>query len=144
MTAKYYPLTLEELKKLVSDPEVSLGDIDTSQITSMDKLFRDSERQDFSGIESWNTANVKSMKSLFENARFFNHPIGSWNTGSVTNMQSMFRNAVQFNQPLDGWDTSHVKNMKELFANARSFNQPVGYWNTVERSKKLTTKTIGS
>ncbi len=63
MTAKHHPATLEELKALVSDPEVALGDIDTAQITSMERLFRDSERRDFAGIETWNTANVTPRMS---------------------------------------------------------------------------------
>ena len=130
MTAKYNPATLEELKTLVSDPDVNLGDIDTTQITSMEKLFRDSNRRDFSGIETWNTSHVKCMKCMFQNAEYFNHPIGNWDTSSVTDMQSMFRGAVSFNQPLANWDTSRVKNMKELFLFARSFNQPIGSWNT--------------
>lgn len=130
MTAKYNPATLEELKTLVSDPDVNLGDIDTTQITSMEKLFRDSNRRDFSGIETWNTSHVKCMKCMFQNAEYFNHPIGNWDTSSVTDMQSMFRGAVSFNQPLANWDTSRVKNMKELFLFAKSFNQPIGSWNT--------------
>ena len=64
MTTKYNPVTLEELKTLVSLPDVNLADIDTSQITSMEKLFCNSIRRDFSGIENWNTSMVKSMKSL--------------------------------------------------------------------------------
>ena len=114
MTAKYNPATLEELKTLVSDPDVNLGDIDTTQITSMEKLFRDSNRRDFSGIETWNTSHVKCMKCMFQNAEYFNHPIGNWDTSSVTDMQSMFRGAVSFNQPLANWDTSRVKNMNSM------------------------------
>ena len=64
MAVKYNPSTLEELNTLVSDPDVNLGEIDTSQITSMEKLFRDSKRRDFSGIETWNTSNVKCMSPV--------------------------------------------------------------------------------
>ena len=48
---KFQPTTKKELQALVDDPEVNLGDIDTSKITDMSHLFFDSERTDFSGIE---------------------------------------------------------------------------------------------
>ena len=41
-TYKYRPTTKEELKKLVEDESIYLGDIDTSLITDMSELFRES------------------------------------------------------------------------------------------------------
>ena len=43
MEYKYQPRTKEELKDLCEDESVYLGDIDTSLITDMSKLFQDSE-----------------------------------------------------------------------------------------------------
>ncbi|WP_206193862.1 hypothetical protein [Brachyspira hampsonii] len=37
---KYKPQTIEELQKLVKDENTYLGDIDTSLITDMSRLFR--------------------------------------------------------------------------------------------------------
>ena len=36
---KYYPQTKDELKALVDNEDIYLGDIDTSAITDMSKLF---------------------------------------------------------------------------------------------------------
>lgn len=63
--AKYSPKSCDELKELVDDESVNLGDIDTSAITDMSGVF-DCEREDFSGIEKWDTSKVKNMGSVFE------------------------------------------------------------------------------
>ena len=76
--AKFQPRTKDELKILVQDKSLYLGNIDTSLITDMSSLFKDSKRKDFSGIEIWNVSNVEDMSFMFESAKFFNQPIGSW------------------------------------------------------------------
>lgn len=58
--AKYSPKSCDELKELVDDESVNLGDIDTSAITDMSGIFCDCEREDFSGIEKWDTSNVEN------------------------------------------------------------------------------------
>ncbi|BDB65740.1 hypothetical protein T36_2219 (plasmid) [Helicobacter cinaedi] len=127
---KYKPQTKEELKELVKDESIHLGDIDTTHITNMSSLFEDSTRNDFSGIEKWNVSNVKYMTSMFAGATNFNQPLDSWDTSNVKNMSCMFYNAKNFNQPLDSWDTSNVENMSCMFYNAKNFNQPLDSWNT--------------
>ena len=65
---KYRPENRFELELLVGDLSVNLGDIDTSLITDMSHLFHgeysfaaddeENGREDFSGIEKWNTSRV--------------------------------------------------------------------------------------
>ncbi|EMZ37468.1 hypothetical protein C826_02033 [Helicobacter bilis WiWa] len=57
----YHPKTKEELLNLIDDKSVYLGDIDTSAITDMSGLFRDSNRTDFSGIEYWDVSSVVDL-----------------------------------------------------------------------------------
>lgn len=128
--AKYNPKSKEELQKLVNDESVNLGDIATSAITNMKDLFKDSNRSDFSGIESWDTSNVKTFVSAFENAKHFNADISKWNVSSATNFAKMFWNATAFNQPIGAhWDTSNATSMIYMFCQAKHFNnggQPFG------------------
>lgn len=128
--AKYNPKSRDELAKLVNDESVNLGDIDTSAITNMKDLFKDSNRTDFSGIESWDTSNVKTFVSAFENAKHFNADISKWNVSSATNFAKMFWNATAFNQPIGAhWDTSNATSMIYMFCQAKHFNnggQPFG------------------
>ena len=71
----FLPKTKSELKALVENPKVNLGEIDTRLITDMSELFVDSTRIDFSGIETWNVSNVKNMGSMFHGTRNFNQPL---------------------------------------------------------------------
>ena len=101
---KYKPNTRAELKKLVNDESIYLGDIDTSLITDMSFLFGNSKRKDFSGIEKWNVSGVLDMSGMFYEARSFNQPLDKWDVSKVENMAYMFYEAKSFNQSLEKWD----------------------------------------
>ena len=126
---KYYPKNKEELKKLCEDENVNLGTINTSKITDMSVIFNDSNRSDFSGIETWDTSHVKDMSYMFYHAHSFNQPIGDWNISNVESMHSMFVGVKLFNQPIGKWDVSNVKTMSFMFQDAESFNQDISKWN---------------
>ncbi|TEY00702.1 BspA family leucine-rich repeat surface protein [Campylobacter sp. US33a] len=125
---KYIPIDLENLKKLVDDPNINLGDIDTSNITDMSFLFKNSTRKDFSGIESWDVSKVESMAFMFLGCKFFNQDISGWDVSKVESMAHMFENAISFNQDIGSWNTSNAENMRAMFLNAISFNQDIGSW----------------
>ena len=143
----------EQLRKLVFYEEISLGEIDTSEITDMKGLFayidekklgqktikdwaKDNnvklnfKREDFSGIGSWDTSKVTTFERMFFRADNFNEDISKWDTSSATNMSCMFWRATNFNQPLDKWDTSKVTDMSGMLGGASSFNQPLDKWDT--------------
>ncbi len=65
MSKLYKPGSLKELRELVNNETVCLGDIDTSLITDMSWLFCDSKRTDFDGLETWNTSHVTTMERMF-------------------------------------------------------------------------------
>ena len=111
----YTPTTKEQLQGLCDRLEVHLGDIDVSQITDMSEVFKDSNREDFSGIEEWDVSNVTDMSDMFHNASSFNQPIDSWDVSNVTDMSYMFYCASSFNQFLVFWDVSNVDSMKSMF-----------------------------
>lgn len=96
----------------------------------MSNLFFGIKRENFNGIESWDTSNVTNMDSMFAYTTSFNQPIGGWNVSRVKNMASMFWGAISFNQPLDMWDVSNVIDMSWMFCHAVKFNQSLGLWDT--------------
>ena len=128
MIKKYAPNNKKELFRFLDNPNINLGEINTSKITDMSELFLNSTRQDFSGIESWNTENVTSMRAMFFGAINFNVNIASWNTKKVLDMQFMFKNAKSFNQPLNRWNVSNVMDMSGMFEGAEKFNQDLSSW----------------
>ena len=154
---KYFPKNLIALKKLVRDESISLGEIDTSKITDMKRLFFDAEededdpdieyliplRDEFKGIECWDVSNVKDMSLMFKGLETFNEPLNSWDVSNVEVMIAMFAGAEAFNQPLDRWDVSKVRSMKGMFYGTKAFNQPLDMWNirNVKNMNKMFEKT---
>ena len=127
---KYKPQTKEELRILIQDENIYLGDIDTSLITDMSELFKNSKRVNFEGLETWDTSNVVNMSSMFELAEKFNYNINSWDVSKVENMSKMFWECKKFNQPLNKWNISNVNNVQSMFGNCSIFNQNIENWNT--------------
>ncbi|WP_281769759.1 BspA family leucine-rich repeat surface protein, partial [Helicobacter ailurogastricus] len=102
---RYFPKTNEELKELVKDENIHLGEIDVSGVEDMSGVFSDSQRQNFEGLESWDVSKVKNMTGMFAGAKHFNHDISSWDVSKVNSMKGMFScGCKNFNQPLDKWD----------------------------------------
>ena len=118
----------QQLKELVCYDEVNLSQIDTSQITSFRELFKNSNRVDFSGIDSWDTSKVTTFMSCFEGAEHFNENINSWNVSNATNFMQMFYGAKSFNQPLNKWNTAKATNTIRMFFMAIEFNQNIESW----------------
>ena len=104
---------------------INLAKIDTSEVTSMKRLFANSKRtkDEFSGIEKWNVSKVTTFADMFESAEHFNSNISEWNVSKATNFTEMFWNAKSFNQPIGAhWDTSSATNMICMFCQAKSFD----------------------
>lgn len=142
--SKYKPTNKIELRSLIENNNIYLGDIDTSLITDMSMLFYKPNfacfegsyseyesynvRIDFSGIEKWDTSNVINMRSMFHNIKNFNIDINNWNVSNVTDMAYMFFGAENFNHPLNKWNVSNVKSMTCMFKNDYNFNQDLNDW----------------
>ena len=127
-TINYHPKTKEELKALVDNESINLGEIDTSKITDMSELFRESTRENFTGIENWDVSNVKNMGGMLWGAESFNQDISNWDVSNVWNMKTMFSKAASFNQNIGKWDVSQVENMQGMFYKALNFNQDISSW----------------
>ena len=127
-TYKYSPKTKEELKALVDNESINLGDIDTSKITDMSELFQYSKRDNFSGIENWDVSNVEDMKDMFSGAKSFNQDIGNWDVSRVKYMGFMFTEAESFNQDINKWDISNVVHTIGMLSGSQLENNPPAWY----------------
>jgi surface protein len=113
------PKTRNELKSLIDKTieeqgtACDLNFIDTSLITNMSGMFRDSI---FNGdISSWDVFRVTDMSDMFSHSKF-NGDISSWDVSNVTNMSDMFSHS-KFNGDISSWDVSNVTDMSKMFYN---------------------------
>ncbi|WP_028330803.1 BspA family leucine-rich repeat surface protein [Brachyspira alvinipulli] len=121
--SKYKPKTNDELKKIIDDENISLADIDTSLITDMSFLFKESKRKNFDGIENWNTSNVHDMIGMFKDAHYFNNDLNNWDTSNLKKISYMFFNASAFNKYPDKWNLDNIKEAYDVFNNDIDINK---------------------
>jgi hypothetical protein len=88
---------------------------------------------EYGPLRTWDTQDVNSFDSAFENYRFIraqgaddDDNITEWDTGAATSMQSMFRGCRRFNQPLR-FNTQFVQNMSYMFDGCIRFDQPLRF-----------------
>jgi len=137
---KFQPQNKKELKKLLTCETIFLENIDTSLITDMSSLFEKSLRKDFSGIGSWDTSKVCSMKKMFKEAENFNEELNSWDLSSVVDMRKMFYGASRFHQNLDSWGLSIVFSkckMNEMFIKSPLQNTPPKWYKLEKAAYKM-------
>ena len=125
---KYKPKKALALYYLVRNKNIALKDIDTSEITNMSELFKNSDRQDFSGIERWDVSKVQYMSEMFCGAKKFNSDLSNWNVSNVKDMSYMFYEVKNFNSDLSNWDVSNVEDMSYMFYGAKKFNSDISKW----------------
>ena len=112
-----------------------LNDIDTSNITRMNRLFDKNyypqKYIDFTNnfekinISRWDVSNVKEMNNMFGDSNF-NGDISEWDVSNVKDMTGMF-GFSKFNGDISNWDVSNVTNMKYMFF-ASKFNGDISQW----------------
>lgn len=95
-----------------------------SKVRDFTSLFEKSRRKDFSGIESWETSHVTTMRKCFCGAVHFNENIESWNVSKVDNIEEMFRRAKSFNQLLDKWQVRSDCDVRYMFEGTPLENNP--------------------
>jgi hypothetical protein len=100
------------------EKHMAIKNIDTSEITNMDELFKDSNFND-STISGWNVSNVTSMKELFRNNPSFNIEINDWDTGKLIDASGMFMNATSFSKDLYKWKLNNCI-LTNMFNGAKS------------------------
>ena len=83
-------------------------------------------------VDNWDTRNVNSLSSCFQNNSVFNQPVGNWNVEKVTSMENAFGSCTTFNNGgstnINNWRPISCSNFNSMFVGANAFNQPIGNW----------------
>lgn len=72
-----------------------MADIDVSNIADVSHLFKNTKRENFSGMEKLDISNVTDMSWMFAGVTSFNQPLASWDVGKVEKMRKIFKGSAQ-------------------------------------------------
>jgi len=96
---------------------ITFNNIDTSNVTNMDSMFRFCKALTTLNLSSFNTSKVTNMSYIFQGCTALTSlDVSSFNTINVTNMQLMFDSCkVLTSLDVSEFDTSKVTNMRHMF-----------------------------
>ena len=69
---------------------LDLSSFDTSNVTNMNFMFRNSDATEIKGLNRFNTSKVTDMFYMFYNSKATTLDLSSFDTSNVTDMGSMF------------------------------------------------------
>ena len=73
--------------------KLDVSTFNTSNVTSMRDMFRNSSATSINGLEKFNTSKVTNMSGMFQSVKIDPIDISSFDTSKVTNMYQMFMNS---------------------------------------------------
>lgn len=97
--------------------ELDLSAVDTSQLTSMERLFRGLENVETLDLSSLDTSHVTNMEEMFFGCSSLHTvKMSSLNTSHVRNMHLMFYGCKSLKKlDLSSWDFSNVEEISGIF-----------------------------
>ncbi len=104
---------------------LDLSGLDTSNMTSMSRMFYKSTSLKNIDVSGFDTSKVVNMIFMFNNcSSLISLDLSSFNTSNVTNMEAMFQNDVNLENITfgDNFNTSKVKDMIAMFASCKKLS----------------------
>ena len=101
---------------------LDLTGLDTSNMTSMSRMFYKSTSLKNIDVSGFDTSKVVNMIFMFNNcSSLISLDLSSFNTSNVTNMEAMFQNDVNLENITfgDNFNTSKVKDIIDMFASCK-------------------------
>ena len=99
---------------------IDLSSFDTSKVTDMSYMFRESVATEIKGLENFVTSNVTNMESMFYKSQATSLDLSSFDTSNVTSMSWMFHDSAATEiKSLENFNTSKVTNMSYMFSDTK-------------------------
>ena len=130
----------DEHKVLLNSYKIDFEEIKKGKRINNNKILDINEMHYDINLSKLDVSNITSMNRLFKNFDFINHScndvnISNWNVSNVKNMEGMFFDS-NFNQDLNQWNISNVDNMIKMFSYCRNFNTPLT-WKIIKENVSL-------
>ena len=96
---------------------LDVSNLDTSQVTNMNSMFRDCWSLTSLDVSHFNTSQVTDMSQMFSDCeKLTSLDLTNFNTSQVTDMHGMFFNCSRLTSlDLSNWNTSKVYGMTSMF-----------------------------
>ena len=93
--------------------------LNTSNVTTMDRMFSNCTSSTLLDLSNFNTSNVTNMSQMFYSCtNLISLDVSNWDTSNVNDMQTMFMWCSKLTElDLSNWDTSEVTAMSSMFSN---------------------------
>ena len=100
---------------------IDLSSFDTSKVTDMNSMFRESVATEINGLENFDTSSVTDMSQMFYKSQATSLDLSSFDTSNVTSMSWMFHNSAATEiKGLENFNTSKVTDMSYMFSNTKA------------------------
>lgn len=119
--SKYAPRYIRFYAYQGTDLDYETANLDTSNITEMNEMFRDCTKLTHLDLSNFDTSKVTNMHQMFYNCpQLTTLNLSGFDTSNVTTMYSMFYSCQSLTTlDLTGFDTSKVPNLYAMFNNCR-------------------------
>ena len=117
---------------------LDLTNLDTSNVTNMYEMFRNSKATSIKGLDNFDTSNVTDMSYMFQYSQATTLNLSSFDTSNVTDMSDMFQNSQATTLDLSSFDTSKVTDMSWMFYGSHA---ATGYARTQADADKFNAST---
>ena len=121
---KYAPKYISFATYKGTELDYEIANLDTSNITVMNEMFRDCTQLTTLNLSSFDTSKVTGMYTMFRNCTSLTHlDLSGFDTSKVTSMYAMFDNCqILTTLNLTVFDTSKVTNMHSMFYYCRKLS----------------------
>ena len=118
---KYAPRYISFYNYTGTDLDEEIANLDTSNITIMNRMFYQCKNLTTLDLSSFNTSKVTNMVSMFYSCqKLTTLDLSGFNPSKVTSMESMFQSCTNLTSiDLSGFDTSTVNNMSYIFSDCK-------------------------
>ena len=99
--------------------------LDTSNVTTMNRMFQLASSLRSVDVSTWNTSKVTTLQGMFDRASSLTAlACENWDTSNVTNMGAVFQGAIGIiSLDLSKWKTDKVTNMSSMFMSQESLGE---------------------
>jgi surface protein len=105
-----------------------VAEFDVGSVADMSFMFKDAALFDQKNLTGWNTENVLTMESMFENCKNFTGDVSTWNVSRVQSFVNTFLGCSNFTSDIRQWVPANVSKFDQMLLGASNFSHDLCMW----------------